>query len=91
MFLYLWDHHHQGVRTSNDIVYNIKKKLSRYIGLDGPGIESCWGEIFLTRPDRPWGSPSLLKNGYRVSFSVVKRPGCGFDHLPHLTPRLKKE
>ena len=24
------------------------------------------GEIFLTRPDRPWGLPSLLYNGYRV-------------------------
>ena len=24
------------------------------------------GEIFSTRPDRPWGPPSLLYNGYRV-------------------------
>jgi len=24
------------------------------------------GEIFLTCPDRPWGPPSLLYNGYRV-------------------------
>jgi len=29
----------------------------------GPGIESRWGEIFCTRPDRPWGPPSLLYNG----------------------------
>jgi hypothetical protein len=35
-------------------------------GLDGPGIESRWGEIFRTRPDRPWGPSSLLYNGYRV-------------------------
>jgi hypothetical protein len=36
-------------------------------GLDGPGIESRWGgEIFRTCPDRPWGPPSLLYNGYRV-------------------------
>ena len=28
-------------------------------GLDGPGIESRWGEIFRL-PDRPWGPPSLL-------------------------------
>ena len=36
-------------------------------GLDGPGIESRWGgEIFRTRPDLPWGPPSLLYNGYRV-------------------------
>jgi hypothetical protein len=24
------------------------------------------GEIFRTRPDRPWGPPSLLYNGYQV-------------------------
>jgi len=24
------------------------------------------GEIFRTRPDRPWGPPTLLYNGYRV-------------------------
>jgi hypothetical protein len=27
-----------------------------------PGV----GEIFRTRPDRPWGPSSLLYNGYRV-------------------------
>jgi hypothetical protein len=26
------------------------------------------GEIFRTLPDRNWGPPSLLYNGYRVSF-----------------------
>ena len=38
---------------------------TRY-GMDGPGIESCRGEIFDTCPERPWGSPSFLYNGYRV-------------------------
>jgi hypothetical protein len=32
-------------------------------GLDSPGIESRWGEIFRTCPDQPWGPPSLLYNG----------------------------
>ena len=32
------------------------------------GIESRCGEIFRTRPDRFWGTPSPLCNGYRVSF-----------------------
>ena len=33
---------------------------TRY-GLDGPEIESRWGgEIFRSRPGRPWGPPSLL-------------------------------
>jgi hypothetical protein len=64
--------------------------VTRY-GLDGPGIESRWGEIFHTNPDRPWGPLSLLNNGHRVSFPGVKRPGRGVDHPPHLVPRLKKE
>ena len=33
--------------------------------LDGPGIESWWGDIFCTGPDWPCGPPSLLYNGYR--------------------------
>ena len=40
---------------------------TRY-GLDGPGVKSRWGgEIFRTRPDWPWGQPSLQYNGYWVS------------------------
>ena len=35
-------------------------------GLDGSGIESRWGEIFRTFPDRVWGPPSLPHNGYWV-------------------------
>jgi hypothetical protein len=51
--------------------------------MDGPGIESRWGgEIFSTRPNRPWDLTSLLYNGYRVSFPGVKRPGRGVDHPP---------
>ena len=49
------------------------------------------GEIFRTRPYRPWGPPSLLYDGYRVSFPGVKRPGRGVDHPPHLVPKLKEE
>jgi hypothetical protein len=41
--------------------------------------------------DRPWGPPSLLYNGYRVSFPGVQRPGRGVNHPPYLAPRLKKE
>jgi len=28
-------------------------------GLDDPGIESRWGEIVRTCPDRSWGRPTL--------------------------------
>ena len=42
-------------------------------GLDGPGIESR------TCPDRPWGPPSLLYNGYRISPAVKEQLGHDAD------------
>jgi hypothetical protein len=55
--------------------------LATGYGLDGPGSNPGGSEIFRTRPDWPWGPPSLLYNEYR-SFPEVKRPGCGADHPP---------
>ena len=43
-----------------------------------PGV----GEIFLTCPDRPWGPPSLLYNGYRVFPGGEERPGLDADPSP---------
>jgi hypothetical protein len=43
-------------------------------GLGGPGIESRW-DVFRTRPDRPWGPPSVLHNGCRV-FPGAKAAGA---------------
>ena len=40
------------------------------------------GEIFRTRPDRTWGPPNRLYNGFSASFPGVKRPGSGVNH-PH--------
>ena len=51
-------------------------------GLDGPGIEFRWGEIFLTCPDRPWGPPSLLYNGHRIFPRGKERPGRDADPSP---------
>jgi len=44
-------------RTKNFVVVNRGRSvgIATPYGLDGPGIESWWsGEIFRTRPDRPW-------------------------------------
>jgi hypothetical protein len=54
-------------------------------GLDGRGVKVRVpvGAIFFSsprRPDRLWGSPSLLSNGYRVSFPGVKWSGRETDH-----------
>ena len=51
-------------------------------GLDGPRIESRWGEIFRTCPDRPWGPPSLLYNGYGVFPGGKVRSGRDADLSP---------
>jgi hypothetical protein len=52
--------------------------------MDGPWIDSWWGDIIHTRPERSCGHPSLLYTRNRVSFRDVKRPGCGVNHpLPY--------
>jgi hypothetical protein len=56
--------------------------IATHYGQGGPGIYSRWGKIFRTHPDQPWGPPSLLYNGYWVSFHGVKWPGHGVDHQP---------
>jgi hypothetical protein len=38
------------------------------------------GEIFRACPDRPWGPPSLLYNGYWVFPGGKVRPGRAADH-----------
>ena len=48
------------------------------------------GDIFRTRPDRPWGPPNLLYNRYRVSFPEVKQPVRSVNH-PHLSSAEVKE
>jgi hypothetical protein len=42
------------------------------------------GDIFRTRPDRPWGPPSPLYNGHRTALPGVKGRGVALT-------RLKKE
>jgi hypothetical protein len=54
------------------------------------GSNTGRGEIFRTRPDWPWGSPSLLYSGYRV-FPGVKRSGRGADQPPPSSAEVKKE
>ena len=59
-------------------------------GLEGPGIQSRWGEILRTCPDRPLGPPSLLYNGYRVFPGGKERLGYDADPSPPSSAVVKK-
>ena len=41
-------------------------------------------------PDRPWGPPSFLYSGYRVSFPGVKWQGRGANHPPPFGAEVKE-
>ena len=62
--------------------------ITNLYGLNCPGMKSGGGQIFRTRPDRPWGPSHTMGTG---SFPVVKQPRRDVDHPPHLVPWLKKE
>jgi hypothetical protein len=64
-------------------------KATRY-GLEDPGMESRWVEIFRTYPDRLRGPPSLLYNGYRVFPGGKGGRGVMLITNPLLVPRLRK-
>jgi len=50
------------------------------IGCTVRGSSHSGSEILCTRPERPWGPPSRLYNGYRVTFPRLKQLGSGVDH-----------
>jgi hypothetical protein len=58
-------------------------------GLDGPEIESRWGEIFRTCTYRPWGPPNLLYNRYRVFPGGMVRTGRDADPSPPPSAEVK--
>ena len=69
-------------------------ELSRYsdwlrAGRSGDRI-LVWGEIFRKCPDRPWGPPSLLYNGYRVFPDGKEWPGGDADPSPPSSAMVKK-
>jgi hypothetical protein len=71
------------------MVGDISVRIATRYGLDGRGSNPGRGEIFCTRPDQPWGPPSLLYKGYRLSFLGVKRLGRGVKHPPQSSTEVK--
>jgi hypothetical protein len=75
---------HKITLKHQDVGRDSSVSIANRYGLDSPEIEfrrgGGGGDIFHNRPDRPWGPPSLLYNGYWVSFPGVKPPGRGANH-----------
>jgi hypothetical protein len=61
------------------------QRMSYLAGRSGNRIP-VGGEIFRACPDRPWGPPSLLYNGYHVFPGGKMWPGRAADHSPLLVP-----
>jgi hypothetical protein len=79
------------VKSINDLIFFKQGRdsvvdITTSYKLDGPEIESWWGEGEIrTHPQRPWAPPSLL---YQVSFQGVNQPGRGDDHTPPSSAEL---
>jgi len=52
--------------------------------------ENSIGEVFRIGPDRSWGPPGLLHNGYWLAFPAVRRPGRGVDRPPPTSAEVKE-
>ena len=70
-------------------VVNIQHHQTRW-RLDGPGSNPGGGEVFRTRPDRPWGPSSLLYSGCRVFSFFLKGLECGVYQLPPCSAEVKE-
>jgi hypothetical protein len=57
-------------------------------GMDGPGIDFWWGEIFSTVQTGPGANPASCTVG-TGSFPGVKRPGRGAEHPPLVESSLR--
>ena len=69
----------------------IAQSLQRFAtGWTVRGSNPGGGEIFLASHGRSWDIPTLLYNGYRVSFPGLKLPGCGVDHPPLSSAEVKE-
>ena len=64
--------------------------IATEFGLDGPG-SNPGGDQISARPERPWGPPILLYNGYQVFPGGKVRPGRAADHSPTSSAAVMEE
>jgi len=87
-----WDMSVTGRHTRLSLVVYILWFLS-YFHIGGWTVRGSnpggW-EIFCNSPHRSWGPPSLVYNGYRISFPGVKRPGRDVNYPPPCSAKVKE-
>ena len=80
IYIYIYIYTHTHTHTHIHVVGLVAQTVQR--------LSTDWtvrnritvGTRFSTLPDRPWGPPSLLCNGYRVFPGGKLRPGRAADH-----------
>jgi hypothetical protein len=81
----------EGLKLLRNIQATCSVDIATGYGLGGPGSKPGGGKIFGTCPDRSWGSPSLLYNGYRVFLWGKNRPGYDADPSPLSSAEVYKQ
>jgi hypothetical protein len=70
---------------------NSSDGIVTHYGLDSPGIKSQWGKIFHTIQTSPGANPaSYTVRTNQLSILGVKWPGCGIDHPPPSSAKIKE-
>ena len=67
-----------------------KSEYRLAMGWNVRGSNSVGGEVFRTRPDRPWGPPSLFCYGRRAFFPGCKAAGACVDNPPPSDVEVKE-
>ena len=73
------------------VCVRIKSSYSDWLRAGRSGDQIPVGSRFSASPDRPWGLPSLLYNGYRVFPGGKERPGRDADHSPAFSVEVLEE
>jgi hypothetical protein len=69
-------------RASSGVPFNATRRSSSLLHIFISEIYPGGSKTFCAHPERPWGPPSLLYNGYRISSPEVKRSERWVHHPP---------
>ena len=79
----------QNVIIEHNVGQNSEVGIAPHFSLDRKGTNLGGGEIFHTCPAAACFPPNLLHNGKRL-FPGVKELGCGVNHTPPSSTKVKE-